>query len=497
MSLPTEAPCPPARHAVVIGASLAGMLAARVLTEHFDQVTLVERDRLAVTEPSAPSGTAGSGTAMQAGEILRKGVPQARHLHILLVRGRQILEELFPGLGDEAAAAGATELDATGDFAWLTPFGWGIRFRSDICSLACSRGLLDGIVRRRVLALPRLRLLDGTDATGLVADAAAPHGLALALRPHGMATGPGATEDRLTAALIVDASGRGSRLPDWLDRLGYGRPEETVVDPRLGYASRIYRRPPTSAAEWRAIYLQAAPPERKRAGVLLPIEGDRWIVTLGGGGGDYPPTDEDGFRDFAASLPHPLLAEAVAQAEPLTPIAGFRATENRLRHYERLARRPEGLVVLGDAACTFNPVYGQGMTTAALGAMALNQALHAQRHRRGGGLAGLAGRFQAELAQVIATPWVFATSQDFRYDTTRHEPAGWRTRLMQRYLDRLVAHTPHDPAVRRRLLEVFHMIAPPAALFRPDMLARALRRPGARPAQAIGRFGLPVTGARP
>jgi len=445
-------------HAVVIGGSIAGLLAARVLTEHFDRITLIERDHF----PGAP--------------VPRKGVPQSRHLHVLLARGRQVLEGFFLGFGDELAAAGAEMIDAARDIAWLTPAGWGVRFASDIRSFACSRPLLDHVLHRRVAALPALDIVENTEVAGLwlTADNARVAGVVLASR----AAGPAGRRDAVLAAdLVVDASGRHSRSPDWLAGFGFPAPGETVVNAHLGYASRLYAKPPALPADWKCLYVQAAPPQRTRGGVAFAVEGERWIVTLGGVGGDYPPTDEAGFVDFMRSLESPDLFEAVRDARPLSAIAGFRATENRWRHYERLSRRPEGLLVLGDAACAFNPVYGQGMTMAALAAVSLGECLDVQRRRRPGSLDGLATRFQRRLAAINKAPWLLATSEDVRsprFDGARPGPT---TRLMHHYLDRVIAHTTEDACLRRTFLGILHMIDSPLALLRPAVVARVLRRP--------------------
>ena len=445
-------------HAVVIGGSIAGLLAARVLSDHFGRVTLVERDRF-------PEGA-----------IPRKGLPQARHLHVLLARGRLTMEQLFPGIGEELTAAGAEVIDAGDDIAWLTPAGWGARFRSGICSFACSRPLLDFHLRRRVSAIGTLTVVENTEVVGLrlAADGARVAGVMIDERGVAAAA-PG--ERVLEADLVVDAGGRGSRTPEWLASLGFDRPEETVVNAHLGYASRIYARPPAAPADWKCLYVQAAPPGRTRGGVAFAIEGGRWIVTLGGIGGDYPPIEEGGFLEFMRSLESRALFEAVTGAEPMSPIVGFRATENRWRHYERLSRRPEGLLVMGDAACTFNPVYGQGMTMAALAALALGESLDDRRAQRDGTLTGLAARFQRALAQLNKGPWLLATSEDFRSPWVDGARPGLSSRLMHHYLDRLVARTTHDKDLRKVFLGVLHMIEMPKALFRPGILIRVLVRP--------------------
>ncbi|HZU34928.1 MAG TPA: FAD-dependent monooxygenase [Gemmataceae bacterium] len=439
------------RHAVVIGGSMAGVLAARILADHFERVTVVERDRY----PQGPAA--------------RKGAPQARHVHVLLTRGQRILEQLFPGLADDLTAAGAPVVDAAQDVAWLTPAGWAIRFPSDLTLWSASRELLEWAVRRRVMGLPNVQFLEECDVAGLLPDAAGQGVAGVALRRRRPAAGE-KMEGEFTADLVVDASGRGSHAPQWLGALGYSAPEETVVNSCLGYASRVYQVPDCPPEGWKALYLQSKAPSGTRSGLLLEVEGKRWMVTLSGRGGDYPPTDDAGFVEFTRSLPSPMLYEAIRDAKPLTPISGYRATENRLRHYERLARWPEGFVVLGDAACAFNPVYGQGMSTAAAGAMTLDQCLRRPEKK------GLAKRFQRELAAVNAIPWLLATGEDYRYPTTTGGRAGWLARLQQKYVDWVVQLSTEDSAVRLQFLKVLHLIETPQTLFRPSIVLKLLRR---------------------
>ena len=457
-------------HAVVIGEGMAGLLAGRVLADHFDCVTILERDRL----PGAPAP--------------RKGAPQSRHIHVLLDRGRGILERFFPGLAAELRNAGVRLMDVDEDFIWLTPAGWSPRFHSGLEVPACSRELLEWTIRQRLKAHDGVRIIEGVEVTDLVANGDNTAVVGVTTHRRGVTDAQTAAaedphETRLDANLVVDASGRGSNATEWLTRLGYSAPEESMVNASLGYASRLYRRPAATSFPWECVYIQVAPPDRTRGGVIFPIEGDRWIVTLGGGGGDHPPTDEAGFHAFMASLPSPVILESVREAEPITPIFGYRATENRWRHYERLARRPEGLLVLGDSACTFNPVYGQGMTTAALGALTLKDCLDRQaRKRPSGDLSGLAERFQRALAKVNATPWLLSTSEDQRYPSVVGVRPTRATRWMHWYLDRLVRRSTGDADLRRRLLEVFHLQKAPSILFRPRLLGRLPLRRSQEPA---------------
>jgi 2-polyprenyl-6-methoxyphenol hydroxylase-like FAD-dependent oxidoreductase len=444
-------------HALVIGGSMAGMLAARVLADHFKRVTIVERDRFT-----------------EEGPVPRKGVPQARHVHALLKRGRITLERHFPGIGEELVAAGAPSLDMAKDIAWLNPAGWGVRFPSDLGFVAFSRDLLDWHVRRRLAAgYDGVRLLKGYDVTGLIPDAAGTGVAGVRVRTRNRTGGSGG--EKLRADLVVDATGRASRAPEWLEALGYPRPKETMINAHLGDASRVYRRPTSFRADWKMAFVQAAPPEVTRGALLLPIEGDRWMLTLAGRDRDYPPTDEAGFMEFARSLRSPIISDAIEGAEPLSPIHGFRQTANRRRHYEKLSRQPHNLLVTGDAACAFNPVYAQGMTTAALGAEVLDECLRKQR-RPGEDLTGLARDFQKRLAKVNKAPWMLATGEDFRARGVEGGKPNAVNRLMHRYMDRVLELSTKDASVRLTLLEVFNLLKPPTAILGPAVAARVLQR---------------------
>jgi 2-polyprenyl-6-methoxyphenol hydroxylase-like FAD-dependent oxidoreductase len=445
------------RNVVIVGSSMAGLLAARVLLDHCEQVTIVERDQFPATPQS------------------RRGLPQDRHLHVLLMRGLSVLEKLIPTFVDDLAQAGAIVLDPANDFLWVNFAGSGVRFQSGYRLLACSRALIDWHLRKHVFAFPRLRVLEGTVATGLLPTdkERGIGGVRIRQREADAARG---SETELAADLVVDASGRGSKLPQWLEALGYPRPVETIVDPHLGYASRIYMPPADADIGWLGVFAPASPPRHPRGCVIFPIEGGRWMVTAGGGDTEYPPVDESGFMAFLRSLATPLIYEAVEKAEALSPVYAFRGTENRLRHYEALGKVwPCGLATLGDAVCAFNPVYGQGMTMAVLGAELLGRCLDEYNARQLSGTEALR-LFQVRLAKLNAGPWWLATSEDSRYRMTQGtvKTGRWKKRLFDLYIDRLVVCATQSIEVRRTILEVRHMLRPSTALVHPRMLVAAL-----------------------
>lgn len=343
--------------------------------------------------------------------------------------------------------------------------------------LGFSRDLLDWIIRRRLATINNIRFVEGCDVMGLLSNTDGTCVAGVSVRSHQQSHSGICEEEQIQADLVVDASGRTSKAPQWLRALDYQPPQETVLNAFLGYTSRLYRLPTDFQSDWKVVYLQAAPPTRTRAAAFMPLEENRWILTVYGGDHDYPPTDEAGLLEFVRSMPCPAIYNAIKDAEPLSEIYSYRGTENRWRHYERLPRYLEGFLVLGDAACTFNPVYGQGMTTAVLGASTLDECLHQQQqYRPDGDLTGLAKRFQKKLAKINAIPWLLATSEDYRYRGTEGEPPSLLTQLMHRYMDRVVQLTTNHTDVRLALLEVMHMLKPPATLFQPRIVIPVLKQ---------------------
>jgi 2-polyprenyl-6-methoxyphenol hydroxylase-like FAD-dependent oxidoreductase len=373
------------KHAIVIGASMGGLLAARALADHFEEVILVERDTLPEThEP-------------------RKGVPQGRHAHELLARGREVLDQFFPGLSEEMVGQGALYGDVVEEVRWFNHGVYLVNAPSELQGLLISRPMLEDGVRRRVLQLPNVRLLEHIAALEPVFDQG--QGRVTGVRVQRQRGAGGA--ETMNADLVVDSSGRGSHGPAWLDALGYVKPREEGVQVHIAYMTRLYRRRPEHLRGKQALVMAGCQPGW-RFGVILAQEDDRWIVTLGGYLGDRPPMDEAGHIEFARSLPKPEIFEVIKDAEPLTPLSSYQFTANLRRHYEELSRFPEGLLVFGDALCSFNPVYGQGMTVAGTEALALQECLAA-------GSQGIARRFFQAASKLIDIPWQMAVGSDLQH----------------------------------------------------------------------------------
>jgi 2-polyprenyl-6-methoxyphenol hydroxylase-like FAD-dependent oxidoreductase len=381
-------------HAVVIGSSISGLLAARVLSDYFDRVTMIDRDG-----PPDPLE-------------FRRGAPQTRHAHRLLPHGQTILEQLFPGLVDELQAQGAVPVDNSQEITIDYQGHWHTaRPRPNPVSLSCSRVLLDSTIYQRLAALPNVHILQGYEVIGLQVDDLHERVTGIRLQCRRCRSG----EIELAADLVIDTSGRNSKAPQWLESLGYMPPEEWSVDSFVGYATRIYERPADFDESWKILYVAPTPPDGTRGGVIIPIEGDRWHVTLLGVAEDYPPVEDDAFLEFARSLSTPQLYEAIQDAKPLTRPVGFQRTASRLRRYDKLPRYLEGFLVCGDAAYILNPLYAQGMTAAAIGSQALDQCL--ARHTQDN-LTGLSHAFQEQLSRSLSHLWHMVTTQAWHWSAT-------------------------------------------------------------------------------
>lgn len=445
------------RHAVVMGGSVAGLLAAQVLSQHFERVTVVERDHVA---PDA---------------VPRKGVPQGRHLHVLLAAGFDSLQRTLPGFRERALARGAVEVDV-GSFGTLYLSGVLIPpLVSGKTSLMISRPAIEATIREQVLARPNISVRSGCAVHALLGDARAITGVSI--------ESPGqAPHEALTADLVVDATGRGTRVPGWLEALGLARAHEEVVRSRVSYATCTIGRKKEHLAGADAWIMTPMPP-LTRWGAAQALEGERYIVTFTTYLGDRGPESYAEMIDYARALPFPGLDDLLRAAEPLSEVVKMFDPESKRRHYQRMGRFPAGLVVVGDAMCNFNPAYGQGMSVAALEAEALDHALRT-------GVAGLAGRYFPAASKIVDAPWMLATGADFQWPKVEGR-RGFATGLINKYIARVIETAGRDTTIAERLLRVMHLVDAPETLFAPSVLRRVLRTKPTTPRAPAQKVGPP------
>jgi 2-polyprenyl-6-methoxyphenol hydroxylase-like FAD-dependent oxidoreductase len=418
-----------------------GLLAARVLAGHFDRVTVVERHRLPTMPPAPESGLT------------------PPHVHALLARGAHALEQLFPGLFAELEEAGAVRLDQSSDVRAYVQGAWKDRYKSGFAIHCVSRPLLEWTLRQRLARLRNVLVLDETSVDHLLATA---DGRLI----RGVQITRDSMPEPLIAELVVDAGGRESRLTEWLYGLGFGTVPTSSVRLDLVMASRVFQ-VPVPGPDWKALTIATRTP-CARSGFLLPVEGDRWVASVWGYFGDHPSADPDQWMAFARTLPIPDLHEAVDDAASLGDIRVERFPGHLRRHYERMERFPEGLAVLGDAACSFSPVYGQGLT---MGALELDACLKAQPKWQ---IAGLSQRFRHRLAAVLDVPWHLAVSADQgRQRPDPRRPAALS--MVAKYTHRLLAAATHDRELNDAFLQAMNMVKPPESLFAPGTVRRVLK----------------------
>jgi 2-polyprenyl-6-methoxyphenol hydroxylase-like FAD-dependent oxidoreductase len=438
-------------HAIVIGGSIAGLFATRVLSDYFETVTLIERDRM----------------MEERGEHL--GVPQSRHTHVLLAKGLEIASQLFPDLVNSLKTKGATELNFSADVRWYHYGGYKVQSQGSVTVLSQSRSLLEAQIRQQVRQLPNVVFLLGHTVDALLSTLDRKQVIGVRVKSKHPDT-QSEHLDYLSASLVVDSTGRNSCAPKWLQALGYQKLEETKVVVNVGYTTRLYRRAAKDTDQTKGAIISATPPNGKRGGVIAPVEGNAWMVTLAGYLGDYPPIENKAFLDFSRSLPVPDIYDLIANAEPLAEPIPYKFPSSLRRHYEKLARFPEGYVVIGDALCSFNPIFGQGMTVAALEAQTLGECLR-QNHKN---LKRLPQKFFAKAAQVIDIPWSMAVGEDIRFPEVIGNRT-FKTSTLNWYTSRIYQATHHDALVYDAFLQVMHMMQSPMVLFNPIFVARVLR----------------------
>ena len=432
-----------------MGASIAGLWTARALADHFDEVLVFERDHL-------PEGA-----------DFRSGAPQARQFHTLLQSGLEQMKEWFPGLDEELISAGAVPYDVIGDVHLRARNFWFPQFPSGSILLSCSRLLLESSIRRRLRQNPCIRFVEGVQVIGLQCDEAKRRVTGVRVRNRG---GPAQQESDSIhdADLVVDALGRRSQTPECLLEMGYPAPKESEVDSFLGYVTRKYKRKPNAPM----ILIVAAPPNDPYGALVFPEENDTMVALIGGYNKHYPPTDPE---EFDALIPvlGPEFQEALKDAEPISQPIGYRGTSSRWRHYEQLERWPDRFVVLGDAFCGFNPIYGQGMSVAALSAVALADRIQ----HSNGNLDGVARSTLREIGKITQSVWLIATNADLEWPGTEGGTVGEGPldRFRRWYVHKVLEATTVDKEVRLVFVAVNQLVKPATALFSVGIFLRVMK----------------------
>ncbi|MET9708336.1 FAD-dependent monooxygenase [Streptomyces griseus] len=432
----------PFARALVVGGGIAGLLAARALAEFFAEVVVLERD------------------SENPRRAYRPGVPQARHLHGITARGVHSIEQLVPGFVEGAQRSGASVVEFGTSASFLFADGWSPSEPVGIPLLLAGRTLVDNAIHRLVRETPNIEIRTGSAVESLTGDADRITGVAV--RGEG---GPSTIE----ADFVVVATGRQSKLQDWLSERGVPEARLTVVDAGLRYATRLYRNPTDRWPDWHLLTEYVQRPDVRRGCFVARIEDNQVIVTLQGIGADRPPHDEAGFHDFAAAL-RCGLAKVIDTMEPVSPVFQYAATANRRFDFHR-QRQPEGLIALGDAVCAFNPIYGQGMSVAAMDALLLRDTL--QSYARKGSLDGLSRDYQHRLARLTRWPWIMSTTADWGW--AKEKDAPWASRIAQWYVGRWHKLVPTDPWMFRHFARSMNMVTGPTALLHPRLVLGVLK----------------------
>ena len=432
--------------AVVIGSGFAGLLAARVLSDYYTHVVIVEKD----DEPTNSQ--------------TRKGAPQGSHIHVLLNAGEQIMEDLFPGIKSDMLDAGSKTAILGKDVRWRIAGKWLPTFENGMTSFFQTRPMLELVLRKRVSKIENISFRYGLSRSQYI-----PSGNGKKLMSARLADIRSGQESEEKADLFVEASGASTDILSLLTALNYPLPRESVVEPDFAYSSGLFKIPDNWEGPWKCVLIYPKAPEETRAGAFVPVEDGNWVVTAAGYGGDYPPTDIQGFLKFMKSLPEPEVFNAVSSATQIGKLKSFKFKRGVRRHFEELQSFPENLIVLGDLICRANPFFGQGIAVAALEAQALQGSLDQIKRMGSDNSESLARRFFPQVAKILDVSWGMAVGEDFKYKSTKGKrPLGFP--VTRRFKDRVMAT--NDPEVAKQFYRVMHFVDKPAKLLAPEILRR-------------------------
>ncbi len=424
--------------AIIVGGGIAGLLAAHVLSDYFKEVVLIEKDEY-----------------KENGKI-RQGTPQANHVHILLVKGKEILEDFFPELEKDLLKKGAKKIDFLNDSRYRLPSGWAPKFDSGIITFACTRTLLENTIRYQIQKNPSIKIVENTHIDSLKLEKS---------NKISLKTKEG---KEIHGNLIVDCTGRNTKTPLWLENVGFPKPKETKIDSFVRYSTRRYV-PSKKDRQWKMLVILNKPTTNPRIGGIYPIEDGKWLVGLYAIGKNYPPVDEKGFLEFTKHLESRELYDALKDAIPDSEIYGYKVQGSRKYHYEEMTEWPENFIVLGDAVSVFNPFYGQGITSAALGAKTLDDMLKNNKMEK-----DFTRKFQKQLAKTVSLPWILGTSEDLRWPTTKGKRPDTITRMVQNHAQKVLLLAPKSTLATKYFLQMMHMIKSPAIIFHPVLLLQLI-----------------------
>ena len=438
--------------AIIIGGGIAGLLAARVLSSHFNQVIVLEKD--VYPEKALP----------------RNGIPQSHHTHILLMKGKQILTELFPDLESVLISKGAHKVDLLADVKYHLATGFAMRLKSGMYTIACTRQLLENsIIRELMTQCQNVKIMDNTRVTSLTKCKNGNRILGVNTLSNN------ALSDFYDAHLIVDATGRRSEAVQWLEKTGFGKPPELKINSWIGYATQKYKMPTDLNLDWKSLIVLTNPPVNPRMAVIYPVEGDNIImVGLLGISKAYPPTDKEGFMEFAKQIGVAEVKEIIEKSTPVSSIFGYREVGSRKYLFDRMKKWPDNFIALGDSVCSFNPMYGQGITVAAMCAKILKNHLENNIKTNNSIKKGFGQSFQRKVAKVNSFPWLLGTSEDLRWPISEGPRPNLLTKIMQKYVNDVMLLGPESEIATRSFFAMLHLLRSPLVLFHPLIILHIL-----------------------
>ncbi|NRB38603.1 MAG: hypothetical protein HRU20_09070 [Pseudomonadales bacterium] len=441
-------------HVVVIGGGFSGMVYTAAIAPYCQKITVLDAGVLVFDTPQ-----------------YRAGVPQDRHQHTLLLKGRQILQQLIPDFEARLDELNVPETDYIDDCLLFTHGGKLPRFPSRVKIRPCLRPTLDWVITQHVIGLENVELRENTRVKVLDIVNATVKGVKVS-------GAKSETEEIIGADLVLDCSGRQSKMPKWLEECGIAAPKLSKVVPHLGYASCLYQKPPSHSA-WKGVEVACHAPDNPRAAGLWEVENNQWLLTLIGTAKNFPGNKPEEFLDFAKQLSTPVIYDAIADLEPISAIRTNRGTDNQWYHYEKMNNLPSGLLVCGDAHCCFNPYYGQGMTIVAITAKLLADNLKkssATEPLTPQQLDKLRKSYYRKSFRYQWVGWTMATFEDARWPTTEGLKLRWYEKLFFKYLDTVLAVSLENDSVAKRCVEIANMTIGVQHIVHPYLLIQCLKK---------------------